>query len=105
MRTSTSRRSIVLVVAAALIAAWASVARPRADGLRYEHRVVVATSALDFDMNVAPSLERQVNALAARGFALTAFVGGEGPLLDTALGRRPYLTGRVDHAGDRKSVV
>lgn len=99
MRTAMSRRSIALVVAAALIAVWAGVARPHADGLRYEHRVVVATSALDFDMNIAPSLERQVNALAARGFALTAFVGGEGPLLDTALGRQAYSSGRIDHAG------
>jgi len=99
MHARTYVQSIALVVAAALIAAWAGMARPRADGLRYEHRVVVATSALDFDTNIAPSLERQVNALAARGFALAAFVGGEGPLLDTALGRQPYSSGRVDHAG------
>lgn len=99
MHTRSFRRSIVPVVIVALVAAWAGVARPRADGLRYEHRVVVATSALDLDMHIAPSLERQVNALAARGFALTAFVGGEGALLDSALGRRRYVSGLVDHSG------
>lgn len=94
-----ARAGAACLAVAAAIATVLATARPHADSVRYEHRVVVATSALDLDMNIAPSLERQVNELAARGFALTAFVGGEGALLDTALGRRPYLSGRVDHAG------
>jgi len=96
---SRARARLVALAVAGLAGAWFATAQPRADTVRYEHRVVVSTTALDFDTDVSGSLERQVNELAARGFALTAIVGGEGALLDSVLGRRRYVSGLVDHSG------
>ena len=60
---------------------------PEARQTRYEHRVVVPTTSVDRDQFHSESLERNVNALAARGFELTALAGGDGALLDTMLSR------------------
>ncbi len=84
----------VLVAAATLAIASAGAAAPR-----YDHQVVVATTSLDFETDIDASLERQVNALGALGYELTALVGGDGPLLDLLLNRRPYVAGVVDHSG------
>lgn len=74
-------------------------AAPRAAALRYDHQVVVATTSRDVESDIDASLERQVNALGALGYELTALVGGDGPILDLLLNRRPYVAGLVDHSG------
>lgn len=74
-------------------------AAPRATAVRYDHQVVVATTSLDFESDIDASLERQVNALGALGYELTTLVGGDGPILDLLLNRRPYVAGLVDHSG------
>lgn len=94
-----ARARLAAIAVASLATVWLATARPHADTVRYEHRVVVSTTALDFDTDVSASLERHVNELAARGFALTAIVGGESRLLDGVLSRRPYISGLVDHSG------
>lgn len=76
----------------------AAVAQPTATA-RFEHRVVVSTTSLDREQDVEGSLERNVNALAAVGYELTAFVGGDAGVLDQLLKRRAYVAGLVDHAG------
>ncbi|MCZ7652839.1 MAG: hypothetical protein M5U13_17350 [Thermoanaerobaculia bacterium] len=67
--------------------------------LRWEHRVVVPTTARDTELEVEGSLERNVNRLAALGFEVTALAGGDGGLLDALLDRRPYSAGLADHTG------
>jgi hypothetical protein len=76
-----------------------AVSGPPAQDVRYEHRVVVPTTALDSERDVEASLERNVNRLAAAGFELSAFVGGDPAVIDALLGRKAYVAGRVDHAG------
>lgn len=66
---------------------------------RYEHRVVVPTTAREFDSDISGSLERNVNVLAARGYELTAFVGGDAAALDLMLNRRAYSNLGSDDAG------
>lgn len=72
---------------------------------RWEHRVVVPTTSRDTELEVEASLERNVNALAALGFELTAIAGGDGALLDELLDRRPYSAGFVDHSGQVFAVM
>lgn len=70
-----------------------------AQALRYEHRVVVATTSLDRELDVEESLARNVNQFAALGFEVGAIVGGDGRLVDQLLDRKPYTAGLVDHGG------
>lgn len=86
--------SRALAVAAAGAAALALVVVPRlgAQAIEYEHRVVVPTTALDREIDVAASLERNINALAARGFALAAVTGGDSQALDAMLRRRAFAS-------------
>lgn len=91
-----------LVVAIALAAAVAS---GRAQPVRYEHRVVVPTTARLFDSDISGSLERNVNALAARGYELTAIVGGDAAAIDAMLTRRPYSRIGADDAGVALAVM
>jgi hypothetical protein len=80
----------------------------QAQDARYEHRVVVATTSWDREEDVDGSLERHVNALAARGFEVAALVGGgdaaiprsQTPSLRRRGPRRPHLRG--DGAGRRR---
>lgn len=65
----------------------------------YEHRVVVATTSLDFEADVEGSLLRNVNRLAALGFEVGAILAGDGPMIDRLLQRKPYRAGHVDHHG------
>ena len=88
------RLLLAAVTAVALVPAT-----PRGAAPRYDHQVVVATTSRDFESDVDASLERQVNALGALGYELTALVGGDGPILDQLLNRRPYVAGLVDHSG------
>ncbi len=67
-----------------------------AQNQRWEHRVVVPTTALGYDEDLSASLERRVNALGARGFHVAALVGGEGVVLDRMLRRRAYVNGLAD---------
>jgi len=94
MRHTTRPLIGALVAAAVLMTAAAP-----AGAARYDHQVVVATTSRDFESDIDASLKRQVNALGALGYELTALVGGEGPLLDLLLNRRPYVAGLVDHSG------
>ena len=87
-----SRFVASLVVAVAVVAAVASGRAQKT--VRYEHRVVVPTTARLYASEINESLERNVNALAARGFELTAIVGGDVATLDAMLTRRPYLEDR-----------
>ena len=66
---------------------------------RYEHRVVVATTSRDRELDVEESLARNVNQFAALGFEVGAIVGGDGRLVDQLLERKPYAAGIVDHGG------
>lgn len=88
-----------LLLAAVAALATLAPAVPRAAAVRYDHQVVVATTSRDLESDVDASLERQVNALGALGYELTALVGGDGPTLDLLLNRRPYVAGLVDHSG------
>lgn len=93
---------IFLPVMAVFLPGWLGVAVPacaQAGAPVYEHRVVVATTSLDREIEVEQSLLRNVNRLAALGFEVGAFVGGRGPLLDRLLERKSYLAGQVDHGG------
>jgi hypothetical protein len=85
--------------ACVLLAGAAGVALAQAPAVIYEHRVAVATTSLDRELDVEQSLARNVNALASRGFEVGAIAGGSGPLLDRLLDRRPYVPGQVDHGG------
>ena len=80
-------------------------ARPAAQSVRFEHRVAIATSSLDAERDVEASLERNVNALAAVGYELTAFVGGQGAVVDRLLERKPYAAGLVDHGGHTLAIM
>ncbi len=80
--------------ARAVAIAYATVAAPI-----FDHRVVVATTSLDFDTDVEASLERQVNRLGALGYELTALVGGDARIIDRLLTRKAYVPGLVDHSG------
>lgn len=91
------QRAVRLLIAALLAAG--TLAPARAAGPRYDHQVVVATTSRDVESDIDASLERQVNALGALGYELTALVGGDGPILDLLLNRRPYVAGLVDHSG------
>lgn len=91
---STARR---LLVAWLIVLPAASAAQPPPP--RYEHRVVVSTTELDAEREVDASLARNVNALAAVGYQLSAFVGGDGAAIDSLLARKPYAAGLVDHGG------
>jgi len=92
-------RSVCLTLSVVLAATAAAPERAGAAAPRYDHQVVVATTSRDAESDVDASLERQVNALATIGYELTALVGGDGPILDRLLGRRPYVAGLVDHSG------
>lgn len=65
----------------------------------FDHRVVVATTSLDRELDVEASLERQVNRLGALGYELTALVGGDPRIIDRLLARKTYVPGLVDHSG------
>jgi hypothetical protein len=65
----------------------------------FEHRVVVATTSLDFERDVEESLTRNVNRLAALGYEVGAILGGQGAIIDRLLVRKPYVAGQVDHGG------
>jgi len=93
------------LAALALLAALAAGLSPgaaravSAQELRYEHRVVVATTSRDRELDVEASLARNVNQFAALGFEVGAIVGGDGRLVDPLLERKPYAAGLVDHGG------
>ena len=93
------RHAAAFVLCALALAATGATAPARAAATRYDHQVVVATTSRDFESDIDASLERQVNALGAIGYELTALVGGDGPILDLLLNRRPYVAGLVDHSG------
>lgn len=93
------RHASFLLLCALALAAIPGLAPARAAATRYDHQVVVATTSRDFESDIDASLERQVNALGAIGYELTALVGGDGPILDLLLNRRPYVAGLVDHSG------
>ena len=93
------RHAPAFVLCALALAATVAAAPARAAATRYDHQVVVATTSRDFESDIDASLERQVNALGAIGYELTALVGGDGPILDLLLNRRPYVAGLVDHSG------
>ena len=88
-----------LLLCAVVTAVTFATSAPRAAAPRYDHRVVVATTSRDFESDIDASLEQQVNALGALGYELTALAGGDGPILDQLLNRRPYVAGLVDHSG------
>ncbi len=67
--------------------------------IHFEHRVVVATTSLDRELDVDESLSDNVNRLAAIGFEVGAILAGNGPLIDRMLQRKPYVAGLVDHSG------
>lgn len=71
----------------------------QADFVAYEHRVVVATTSLDRELDVDASLLRNVNRLAAIGFQVGAILGGDGAMIDRMLFRDPNRTAQVDHSG------
>ena len=71
----------------------------------YEHRVVVPTTSINRDAEIADSLEQNVNALAARGFELSALAGGDGVVLDAMLARSPYAPAVTDHAAVTLAVM
>ena len=87
--------NLALAAATAGAAALALVVAPGlgAQAIEYEHRVVVPTTALDRETDVAASLERNVNALAAHGFALASVAGGDSQVLDAMLRRRAFAAG------------
>jgi hypothetical protein len=93
------------VALAAVLPGLMPMSAPEARQVRYEHRVVVPTSGIDRDQFHAESLERNVNALAARGFELTALAGGDGALVDTMLTRG--TAGRIvtEHAAITLAVM
>lgn len=85
MSTRTLAALVLGAAFAAAPSAWPRAAAVAADGPRYEHRVVVATTARELGWQVHESLERNVNRLAAVGFEVAAFVGGDGLVLDKLL--------------------
>jgi hypothetical protein len=93
------RHAPAFLLSALALAATGAAAPAGAAAPRYDHQVVVATTSRDFESDIDASLERQVNALGALGYELTALVGGDGPILDLLLNRRPYVAGLVDHSG------
>jgi hypothetical protein len=97
-RHTRAGRAVALAATAAIVAGGTTAARG-ADGARYEHRVVVSTTSLDQELDVEGSLERNVNRFGAAGFEVAAIVGGSAGVLDRLLDRKPYVPGRVDHAG------
>lgn len=84
--------SRALASAGAVALALVAVPYLGAQTIEYEHRVVVPTTALDREIDVAASLERNINALAARGFALAAVAGGDSEALDAMLRRRAFAS-------------
>lgn len=64
---------------------------------KYEHRVVVATTSWDRYNEIHESLERNVNALAAQGFAVGAVVGGNAGMMDRLLERQAVEAGTTGH--------
>lgn len=83
-------------IAALLIGGLLSAPASMADSQAWEHRVVIPTTAVLYDEDISASLERNVNALAARGFHVAAFVGGDPVVLDRLLSRRAYKNGFAD---------
>ncbi|MGE0811833.1 MAG: hypothetical protein AB7O28_25385 [Vicinamibacterales bacterium] len=92
MRTTAT----LAIVTGATVLALGVAPHLSARAVRYEHRVVVPTTGLGREIDVAASLERNVNALAARGFALAAMAGGDSPALDAMLRRRAFATGTAN---------
>lgn len=86
MRTFRYLVGLAMAVALVLGATAGRAQKP----VRYEHRVVVPTTARLYASEINENLERNVNALAARGYELTAIVGGDVATLDAILTRRPY---------------
>ena len=76
-----------------------SQATAAATPVRYDHRVVVATTPLDRREDIDGSLERHVNRLGALGYELTALVGGDHTVLDEILQRKATVFSQVEHAG------
>ena len=101
----TSPSATTGAVAAALVLALAVLEPLRAAGPLYDHRVVVATTSLDRELDVDASLDRQVNRLGALGYELTALAGGDSALLDRMLHRKAHVPGLVDHAGFTFAVM
>ncbi len=93
------RQAATAWITALHVAVAGTAASAAEDPIRYDHRVVVATTALDRAEDVNASLEHNVNRLGALGYELTALVGGDATILDALLSREPYLWNRVDHAG------
>lgn len=92
---SALRRHAALVVLACALPAATAAQEP----VRYEHRVVVATTSRDRAEDITESLEHNVNRLGALGYELTALAGGNAAILDAMLQRRAYQWGTVDHGG------
>lgn len=82
-----------------LVALLPAAAAGQAELVVYEHRVVVATTSLDRELDVEESLLRNVNRLAAIGFEVGAILGGDGAIIDRMLFRDPNHSAQVDHAG------
>ena len=96
----------------AILVGWPTASASRASSpsasaqaVRVEHRVVVPTTERDNEADVEASLERNVNRLAAVGFSMAAFVGGNAAVTDALLVRRPYVAGQVDHAGQVFAIM
>lgn len=103
------RRGRASVAAGAIVAVMVAMPalRPpmRAAATRYDHRVVVATTSLDRELDVDASFERNVNRLGAIGYELTALVGGDASVIDQLLQRRAHAPGLVDHSGHTFAVM
>jgi len=104
-RVSPALVAALLVALPAALPASGGGATRHAAATRYDHRVVVATTSRDQESDVDESLERNVNALAALGYELTALVGGDAAVLDRLLARQPYKPGLVDHSGFTFAVM
>jgi len=104
-RVSPALLAALLVALPVALPATVGRAPLQAAATRYDHRVVVATTSRDQESDVDESLERNVNALAALGYELTALVGGDAAVLDRLLARQPYTPGLVDHSGFTFAVM
>ncbi len=72
---------------------------PAQEELLYEHRVVVATTTEDRENEIDQSLERNVNQLAAHGYAVSAILGGFADIADNLLMRPPNDGNSIDRSG------
>jgi hypothetical protein len=98
-RQGTLRAGLAILAVFALVLPVIAQVPAQPVNVLFEHRVVVATTSLDRELDVDESLSRNVNRLAAIGFEVGAILAGNGPLIDRMLQRKPYVPGQVDHSG------